>query len=260
MKLIFLILITYSNIIFSNVVGEIAHLKNTNPNRVLFVGNSYFYYNDSLHNHVRRMVEEQFPNKIDKLEFKSATIGGSKLSHHDIDHLIAHKNIGVSKPFELVILQGGSSEPLTVESRMKFKQDAKNLIKKINDSGADAALYMIHAYVKPHEDYHPKMIDKIINLYTDSGNTTNTLVLPVGIAFENAYKKRPNIKLHKDFDGTHPDLLGTYLSACVLFASIYKTSPIGIDYSYFEKINEKDKLFLQNIAHQTVEKFFNISL
>ena len=27
-----------------------------NPTRVLFVGNSYFYYNDSLHNHVQRMV------------------------------------------------------------------------------------------------------------------------------------------------------------------------------------------------------------
>ena len=260
MKLTLLIILAYSNLIFTDVVENLYEIKNPKPARILFVGNSYLYYNDSLHNHLRRMVEESFPDYIDLLEFKSATIGGSKLSHHNIDHLIAHKNIGVSKPFELVILQGGSSEPLTVDSRMKFKQDAKNLIKKINDSGADAALYMIHAYVKPHEDYHPKMIDKIINLYTDSGNTTNTLVLPVGIAFENAYKKRPNIKLHKDFDGTHPDLLGTYLSACVLFASIYKTSPIGIDYSYFEKINETDKLFLQNIAHQTVEKFYKISL
>ena len=27
------------------------------PKRVLFVGNSYMYYGDSLHNHVRRMVD-----------------------------------------------------------------------------------------------------------------------------------------------------------------------------------------------------------
>lgn len=27
------------------------------PLRILFVGNSYLYYNDSLHNHVRRIVE-----------------------------------------------------------------------------------------------------------------------------------------------------------------------------------------------------------
>ncbi|MYI01914.1 MAG: hypothetical protein F4122_05175, partial [Gammaproteobacteria bacterium] len=33
-----------------------TELENTAPERVLFVGNSYFYYNDSLHNHVSRML------------------------------------------------------------------------------------------------------------------------------------------------------------------------------------------------------------
>ena len=63
------------------------------PERILFVGNSYLYYNDSLHNHFRRMVEEAFPSRIDNLEFKSATIGGSRLSHYNIDHLLNHKNL-----------------------------------------------------------------------------------------------------------------------------------------------------------------------
>jgi CII-binding regulator of phage lambda lysogenization HflD len=26
------------------------------PNRILFVGNSYLYYNDSIHNHVKRLL------------------------------------------------------------------------------------------------------------------------------------------------------------------------------------------------------------
>ena len=34
----------------------VKQLKVTSPQRLLFVGNSYLYYNDSLHNHVRRMV------------------------------------------------------------------------------------------------------------------------------------------------------------------------------------------------------------
>ena len=42
-------------------------------------------------------------------------------------------------------------------------------------------------------------------------------VIPVGLAFEEAYRQRPGVKLHKDFDGSHPDLLGTYLAACVTF-------------------------------------------
>ncbi len=40
--------------------GEISpNIKNIDqPNTVLFVGNSYLYYNNSLHNHFKRMVEE----------------------------------------------------------------------------------------------------------------------------------------------------------------------------------------------------------
>jgi hypothetical protein len=37
-------------------------LGQTTPlNRVLFVGNSDLYYNDGLHNHVKRMVAERYP-------------------------------------------------------------------------------------------------------------------------------------------------------------------------------------------------------
>ena len=64
MKLTILIILAYSNLIFADVVGNLVKLENPNPTRVLFIGNSYLYYNDSLHNHVRRMVEEKFPDKI----------------------------------------------------------------------------------------------------------------------------------------------------------------------------------------------------
>ena len=260
MKLTILIILAYSNLIFADVVGNLVKLENPNPTRVLFIGNSYLYYNDSLHNHVRRMVEETFPDKIDELEFKSATIGGSKLAHHNIDYLLDNENIEVSKPFELVILQGGSTEPLSKESRDAFSNIAKSFVKKIKHIGADAALYMIHAYVEPHEDFDPDMISKVTKSYSETGLLTNSLVLPVGIAFKNAYAEQPNIQLHKDFDGTHPDLLGTYLSACVLFASIYKISPKEIKYNYFDRIGDKDRLFLQQIAHDTVESYFKLKL
>ena len=82
------------------------------PARVLFVGNSYFYYNDSLHNHVRRMAMAGDPGLEKRLHFKSATIGGARLDQHDIDWLTKPGQIGVKEPFQLVILQGASAEPL----------------------------------------------------------------------------------------------------------------------------------------------------
>ena len=112
---------------------------------------------------------------------------------------------------------------------------------------------------KVHTQDHQNLED-IKKMYIDAGNENNALVIPVGIAFENAYKVKPGIELHKPFDGSHPSLLGTYLASCVVFASITQRSPVGIKYNYFDKISNSDKIFLQKIARATVEEFFDIKL
>ena len=259
MNFLYLLLTIISVQVFSSDTSKEEFIQK-NPERILFIGNSYLYYNDSLHNHFRRMVEEAFPSKIDSLEFKSATIGGSRLSHHNIDHLLNHKNLSVSKPYDLVILQGGSGEVLTKKSRNEFAKQSRKLIKKIKEAGSEPALYMIHAYGKSHKKYDPNMINKVIKTYEASGIKNKVLVLPVGIAFEKAYKLDKTIELHKFFDGSHPDILGTYLAASVLYASIYKKDPTLIDYDYFGAINVKDRDFLQKVAKTTVEEYYNIKL
>jgi hypothetical protein len=55
---------------------QVKSLKGLKPNRILFVGNSYLYYNDSLHNHVKRMAAEKFPERAKLVSYKSSTIGG----------------------------------------------------------------------------------------------------------------------------------------------------------------------------------------
>ena len=259
MKILLLFLGLINLTVYSEEISNENYI-NENPKRILFIGNSYLYYNDSLHNHLRRMVEEAFPSNIDNLEFKSATIGGSRLSHHNIDHLLNHKNLSVSKPFDLVILQGGSGEVLSKKSRNEFAKQSRKLIKKIRKAGSEPALYMIHAYGKSHKKYDPNMINKVIKTYEASGMKNNVLVLPVGIAFEKAYKLDKTIELHKFFDGSHPDILGTYLAASVLYASIYKKDPTLINYNYFGAINDKDREFLQNVAKTTAEEYYNIKL
>lgn len=259
MKYILPFIFIFSNFLLSAEVN-VTGLKNKNPERVLYIGNSYLYYNDSLHNHVRRMLDEVYENEIATSNYKSVTISGSRSWHHNIDYPINYRNLGAEKPFQLVIFQGGSGETGTFTERDLFSDTTASVINKIHESGAEAALYMIHAYVKPHKDTNPQMIKDIKKMYIDAGNKNNALVIPVGIAFENAYMQKPNINLHKKFDGSHPNMLGTYLASCVVFSSITHISPLEIDYSYFGTINEIDKKFLQKIAHQTVEEFFNIKM
>ena len=259
MNYILLSILIFSNFLFSSDI-KINALKNKNPERVLYIGNSYLYYNDSLHNHVRRMLEEDYLKEIDTTNYKLVTISGSRSWHHNVDHPLNHKKIRAKKPFELVIIQGGSGETDTKSERKVFSDSVEEIVNKVHASGAEAALYMIHAYVAPHKNTNPKMIRDIKKMYIEAGNKNNALVIPVGIAFENAYTAMPDIELHKPFDGSHPSLLGTYLAACVVFGSITQKSPSGLNYNYFNTIDDSDREFLQRIAHETIEDFYNIKL
>lgn len=235
---------------------KITHLASPQPTHILFVGNSYFYYNDSLHNHVQRMVVAAGLFKASDLTYKSATIGGAALFDHDINHLLNPSNLRIDKPFEVIIMQGGSAAPLSERRRKRFTETAELYSSKVRATGGEPVLYMTHAYSPPHPRYDPNMIKDITSLYVDTGNRINALVIPVGLAFEEAYRRRPEISLHKSFDGTHPDMLGTYLAACTVFASIYGVSPVGNSYDYFGEVPPEDAQFLQEVAQYTVNRFF----
>ncbi|MAR60222.1 MAG: hypothetical protein CMD45_01290 [Gammaproteobacteria bacterium] len=256
-KILLTSLILFSFNTFGEITPEIKALKD-NPNSVLFIGNSYLYYNDSLHNHFKNMANERFAKFDGSKNVKSATIGGSRLKHHDVERLIQPLAISSIEKFDLVILQGGSGEVLLESDRIEFNEVARQHIETIRSKDIEPALYMTHAYTESHKNYAPNLIRSIEEMYTFSGNANQALVIPVGLAFEAAYKERPDIKLHK-LDGTHPDLLGTYLAACTVFASVFGESPVGINYDYNGSVSADDKLFLQKIAQLTVNNYYGLS-
>lgn len=235
--------------------SSVADTPTKHPTSILFVGNSYLYYNDSLHNHVKRMVEAAEIHEESALSFKSATIGGAALRDHNIEHLLDPENLRVDDRFEVIVMQGGSYEPLSQRGRKRFLETVKSYAAKVRSAGGTPMLYMTHAYVPPHRNHREGMIEDIASLYVEAGAQTGAEVIPVGLAFEEAYRRRPGIQLHKAFDGTHPDLLGTYLAAATVFAAIYGMSPVGLEYDYFGEVAREDALFLQQVAQDTVNDF-----
>lgn len=192
--------------------------------------------------------------------YKSSTIGGAALSDHAIDHLIDHSNLRVDKPFEAVVMQGISSAALTASSRERFKNAAAAYARKIIKAGGRPVLYMTPAYAGYHRRYSDSMTAETASLYIETGNDIGALVIPVGLAFEEAKRRRPDLVLHKPFDGSHPELIGTYLAAATVMASLYGTSPVGNEYDYFGKITKDEALFAQQVAHDTVTQFFGREL
>mgnify|MGYP006287430829 CR=1 FL=1 len=227
------------------------------PQRVLFVGNSYFYYNNSLHNHVRRLVAAGNPAiKESQLEYKSSTIGGASLAHHPIEWLTEPGRIGIKEPFQLVVLADGSSQPLSEKRRTQSRQIIRQHAETIRKRGGEVALYMTHTYVPPHREAKPENLVLTARHYIDTANEIKALVIPVALAFDEAYRRRPGIVLHTDYDGSHPDVLGTYLAACVTYGSVYGKPCKGNAYTYYGRVKAEDAAFLQEVADEVVKRFF----
>lgn len=226
------------------------------PKRMLFVGNSYFYYSGSVHFYTRRIALAADPVWAKPFQYKAATIAGSPLSHHSIGPLTEPGKLGVKEPWEVVILQGESTDALSDERRADFRRTVLEFNEVISKRGAKTALYMTQAHVKPSKRASPEMMRKTEDMYVSVGNEIGALVIPAGLAFEEAYRRRPDIKLHQDYDGSHPTELGVYLAACTVYASLYGKSPVGNSYDYYGKVSKEDAAFLQQVADDTVKKFF----
>jgi Domain of unknown function (DUF4886) len=226
------------------------------PKKILFVGNSYLYYNDSIHNHFRRMVADGGIATEKQQKIKIVTIGGAPLTHHDVASYLAPGKLGMKEPYDVVILQGNSGAALTDARRKAFHDKVVEFNADIVKTGAKTALYMTHAYVAPNKNASPDMMRKVEDMYVSAGNEVGALVIPVGLAFEEAYRRKPDLQLQKTYDGSHPDLIGSYLAACVVYASLHGKSPVGNTYDYFGKVDKETAAFLQQVAWDTVQKFY----
>jgi hypothetical protein len=55
-------------------------------------------------------------------------------------------------------------------------------------------------------------------------------------------------------DKRHSSLAGTYLSACTVYASVFKKSPV--DLKYTAGLDDATAKFLQTVARETVQEYF----
>lgn len=211
---------------------------------VLFIGNSFTYYNNGLHNHFNRFVRASDIVGDKAPTVRIMTISGARLSEHTPALVPMLKRT----EWDIVVLQGHSYETISKNSRKHFRRAVRAFHKQIRDSGAKTALYMTWAY-----EGRPEMTATISEAYTDIGESLNALVVPVGLAFEMASEVSPDIDLIMA-DKKHPRLAGTYLAAAVFFASIYETSPVELDYVP-RGLKRETAEKLREIAWQTVEKF-----
>lgn len=230
------------------------------PKTVLWVGNSFFYYNNSMHGHVGRLIGAARPG-VKGYRATSATISGSGINWQDME---AHfKPGGVAsysfdgqnnvvfntfdKPFDVVIMMDCSQCPIHPQlSKIFTEYTAKNSA-IVRSHGAEPVFFMSWAYADK-----PEMTEQLAAAYVQAGTANRAKVVPAGLAFARSRAARPDINLYIE-DKRHPTMAGTYLAACTVLASVYGISPVGN--SYTAGLPADVAAHLQAMAWETVQAF-----
>lgn len=90
---------------------------------------------------------------------------------------------------------------------------------------------------------------EIYNGYHGIAQELNVGIVPVGSAWMAAVRAHPELTLWQN-DGSHPTEEGTYLAACVFYATIFKENPIGL--KYHANLSKDIATTLQILASKTV--------
>ena len=232
------------------------------PTSEIFIGNSFFYYNNGLPDHVGRLEKAADPDHKQDYRNTMVTIGGSGFDWHDVESYFRpnaigsysfddHNNVVFNKPgklFDAAVMMDCSQCPIHPRLKTAFTEFAKKDSGIVRAHGAKPVFFMSWAYADK-----PEMTAQLAEAYTVAGNDNNALVIPAGLAFARARQKQPELNLYAD-DRRHPSLAGTYLASCVVFAALTGRSPVGN--SYLAGIDEPTAHFLQTVAWQTVQDYY----
>lgn len=228
---------------------------------VLWVGNSFFYYNNSMHGHVGQLIQGATSGDKAGHRAVSATISGSGINWHDLESHFKPGGVGsysfdrnnnvvfntFTKPFDVVLMMDCSQCPIHPQLQKFFYDYAQKNSDIARKNGARPAFFMSWAYQDK-----PEMTEQLAAEYTKAGRLHNALVVPAGLAFAASIKARPDLNLYVA-DKRHPSLAGTYLAACTVLASLYKTNPEGN--SYTAGLDPETARFLQGVAWRTVQGY-----
>ena len=255
-----LVIAPWSELIEATEVEVIApHTKKIDS--LMFVGNSFFYYNNSLHSYLSQLVKHD--KSIESLKQRSITINGSSLSWHPLKSYLDNKNIGSFRidasndnkytksedtSIDAVIFMDCSLCPINPMTKDNFHKYVAEYSQTIRSKGIEPMLFMSWPYKNK-----PLMRQELRQEFIKAANKNNILLIPAGEAFYSFTKAYPDIDLYTR-DLRHPSKEGTYLAAAVVFATIFNTAVEGN--KGIKDIDPEDALKIQQVADSTVKEFF----
>lgn len=199
---------------------------------VLFIGNSYTYYND-----LPGSLSSLATSLGDEVTVDSKSNGGFTFQNQ-LDDPLTQTKIEL-KPWDFVILQGQSQEPSFPYDQVNSATlpPAVALADSVYaNSYCSQVMYFMtwgRQVGDPQWDSintFDKMNLRLRNAYVRIADSAEASVSPVGIAWKYVRDNYPTINLY-NADGSHPSIEGTYLAACTFYASTFRKSPVGATFT-----------------------------
>ena len=230
-----------------------------NVNSIMLIGNSFFYYNNSLHNHLGDIYDAD--PELNTPRRRSITINGSSLSWHDVESYLSNKEIGAftidsdtntyeayeDQNIDVVIMMDCSLCPINDKRKDSFYMYVKKHSETIRSKGIEPILFMTWPYKNK-----PEMQQQLEKEFFIASKLNKLRMIPAGQAFLYINQNFPNINLYTE-DLRHPSKEGTYLAALMVFTSLSNKTPIGN--SYIMDLDPEVAKILQKVAWLTHKDF-----
>lgn len=216
-------------------VGSDPVLKDDDTYNLLFIGNSYTYYNQ-MPESIFAQIAESAGYHVDVTRI---TKGGESLTNHANPTTETGAKIEAaltgSKKYDYVILQEQSSRPAKDADRVLFYDAVRNLSERIRAAGAEPILYETwgrktgHSVLEENGWTNETMTWRLAAAYRAIGAELDIEVAYAGLAMFDVYTQG-GIELY-DSDKTHPSYAGSYLAAMTIFAQIFRVDPTTVAYN-----------------------------
>jgi hypothetical protein len=194
------------------------------PESILFIGNSYTYFNN-----VPEMVAALMAEGAGcHVQTRMIAPGGAQLRKQWADD---HTRAALTeRKWDYVILQEQSTlgrdyyvdgNPRVVGDEL-FAPAAALWSKAARDAGAQPVFYLTWSRKATPEDQAA-----LNHAYFSAARQAGAPVAPAGIAWQLVRRERPDLELYWK-DGSHPSPAGSYLAACAIYAALLHRDPSGL--------------------------------
>lgn len=264
----------YFNTILFCLIGllSFAQSENTKSVKVLFIGNSYIYFNN-----LPQICTGIAASVGDVLITDHSTFGGYSFKNHFEDSNTLNKiiegppdynNTRARSSWDYVILQEQSrfpSYPPEFVQRNVFLY-AKYLDSTIHKFNPLAKTVFFMTWGRKNGDtarcstWQPvcsyKGMDSLLAMnYTIMAKRNNALLSPVGAVWKYLRENYPSIELYNS-DESHPSEAGSYAAACCFYTVLFNKDPtlIKFDYTLNHSIASNIRSVVKQVVYDKLSK------